>query len=116
MVLTRNVAVPAAASRSTIVPASTSRDFFAYLTGSSDRCLHTDDHVASGQSGGQRDGGKKREEHTPRPHSGHHPVYLRDQSAGVADGVQPVCDVCACRHVYVAPWYVTSVPAAYCTG
>jgi hypothetical protein len=32
----------------------------------------------------------------------------RVQSAGTFAGSQPTCDVCACRHLYVGPWYVTS--------
>ena len=36
-----------------------------------------------------------------------------DHSAATAAGVQPGSLVCAWRHWYVAPWYVTSCPTEY---
>src|SRR5438445_13878021 len=35
------------------------------------------------------------------------------QSAGVALGSQPICELFACRQVYVCPLNVTTLPAAY---
>ena len=64
--------------------------------------------VAVGANATAAERPRAQQRHADNGQQGHQPSHATTcHRAGTAEGVQPACDVCAWRHLYVLPSYVT---------